>query len=327
MKRREFITLLGGAAATWPLAARAQQPTMPVIGFFSSTSPDTFTERLGKFSQGLKEQGFVEGESVAIVYRFADNQADRLPELAADLVRRKVAVIATGGPPATFAAQAATTTIPITFLVGDDPVRLGLAAGLSRPDRNLTGINIFNAEVAAKRLELLRDLLPGMTRIAVLANPADAAIMETQRRDLDTAARAMRLHIQTLDANTSGEIDAAFKAFSRERPDAVFVPTTPFFNGRRVQLAQLAAFHHLPATYALRDYAEVGGLMSYGSNIVDGYRQVGVYVGRVLKGAKPADLPIVQANKFELVINLQTARMLELAVPPSLLAIADEVIE
>jgi len=327
MRRRNFISLLAGAAATWPLTVRAQQQALPAVGFLSSTSPDTFTERLHKFSQGLKEQGFVEGESVAIVYRFADNQADRLPELAADLVRRKVAVIATGGPPATFAAQAATTTIPITFLVGDDPVRLGLAASLSRPDRNLTGINIFNAEVAAKRLELLRDLVPGMTRIAVLANPADAAVMETQRRDLDTAARAMGLHIQTLDANTSGEIDAAFKAFGRERPDAVFVPTTPFFNGRRVQLAQLAAFHHLPATYALRDYAEAGGLMSYGSNVADGWRQVGIYIGRVLKGAKPADLPIVQANKFELVINMQTARMLDLVVPPSLLAIADDLIE
>jgi len=327
MKRREFITLLGGAAATWPLAARAQQPTMPVIGFFSSTSPDMFSERLRKFSQGLKEQGFVEGENLAILYRFADNQADRLPELAADLVRRKVAVNAAGGPPATFAAQAATATIPVTFLVADDPVRLGLAVSLSRPGSNMTGINVFNAEVAAKRLEFLHDLVPGMTRIAVFVDRADAAMMETQLRDAGTAARAMGLRIQTLDANTGAEIEAAFKALSRERPDAVFVPTSPFFNGRRVQLAQLAAFHHLPATYALRDYAEVGGLMSYGSNIADGYRQVGIYVGRVLKGAKPADLPIVQANKFELVINLQTARMLELAVPPSLLAIADEVIE
>ena len=326
LRRRDFITLLGGAAA-WPLAARAQQPTMPVIGFLVSTSPDGFTERLRKFSQGLREQGFVEGENLAILYRFADNQADRLPELAADVVRRKVAVIATGGPPATFAAQAATATIPIAFLVADDPVRLRLAVSLSRPGNNMTGINVFNAEVAAKRLELLRDLVPGVTRIAVFVNPADPEMMETQLRDVGTAARAMGLHIQTHDATTSAEIDGAFKAFGRERPDAVFVPTSPFFNGRRVQLAQLAAFHHLPATYALRDYAEVGGLMSYGSNIVDGYRQVGIYVGRVLKGAKPADLPIVQANKFELVINMHTARMLDLVVPPSLLALADEVIE
>ena len=326
IKRRDLITLLGGAAAL-PLAARAQQPAMPVIGFLGTGSPEVLADRLRAFRQGLSEAGYVEAENVAIVYRFAENQTDRLPELAADLVRRKVAVIATGGPPATFAAQAATASIPITFLVADYPVRLGLAVSLSRPGSNMTGINVFNAEVAAKRLELLRDLVPGVARIAVLANAADATMMETQLRDVDTAARAMALHMQTLKADTSGEIDAAFKTFGRERPDAVFVTTSPFLNGRRIQLAQLAAFHHLPATYALRDYAEAGGLMSYGSNIVDGYRQVGIYVGRVLKGAKPADLPIVQANKFELVINMQTARMLDLVVPPSLLALADEVIE
>jgi ABC-type uncharacterized transport system substrate-binding protein len=327
MRRREFITLLGGAATAWPFAARAQQPAMPVIGFLGTASPEVFADRLRAFRQGLSEAGYVEGENVTIVYCFAENDTDRLPELAADLVRRKVAVIATGGPPATFAAQAATTSIPITFLVADDPVRLGLAVSLSRSGSNMTGINVFNAEVASKRLELLRDLVPGVARIAVLANAADAAMMETQLRDVATAARAMALHIQTLNADTSSEIDAAFKTFGRERPDAVFVTTSPFLNGRRIQLAQLAAFHHLPATYALRDYAEAGGLMSYGSNIVDGYRQVGIYVGRVLKGAKPTDLPIVQASKFELVINMQTARMLDLVVPPTLLAIADEVIE
>jgi putative tryptophan/tyrosine transport system substrate-binding protein len=327
MRRREFITLLGGAATAWPFAARAQQPAMPVIGFLGTASPEVFADRLRAFRQGLSEAGYVEGENVTIVYRFAENDTDRLPELAADLVRRKVAVIATGGPPATFAAQAATTSIPITFLVADDPVRLGLAVSLSRSGSNMTGINVFNAEVASKRLELLRDLVPGVARIAVLANAADAAMMETQLRDVATAARAMALHIQTLNADTSSEIDAAFKTFGRERPDAVFVTTSPFLNGRRIQLAQLAAFHHLPATYALRDYAEAGGLMSYGSNIVDGYRQVGIYVGRVLKGAKPTDLPIVQASKFELVINMQTARMLDLVVPPTMLAIADEVIE
>ena len=324
--RRELLAALGGAAAL-PLAARAQQPAMPVIGFLGTGSPEVLADRLRAFRQGLSEAGYVEAENVAIVYRFAENQTDRLPELAADLVRRKVAVIATGGPPATFAAQAATASIPITFLVADDPVRLGLAVSLSRPGSNMTGINVFNAEVAAKRLELLRDLVPGVARIAVLANAADATMMETQLRDVDTAARAMALHMQTLKADTSGEIDAAFKTFGRERPDAVFVTTSPFLNGRRIQLAQLAAFHHLPATYALRDYAEAGGLMSYGSNIVDGYRQVGIYVGRVLKGAKPTDLPIVQASKFELVINMQTARMLDIVVPPTLLAIADEVIE
>jgi putative ABC transport system substrate-binding protein len=327
MRRREFIALLGGSATAWPFAVRAQQPTMPVVGFLGTGSPEVFADRLRAFRQGLSEAGYVEGENVAIVYRFAENQTDRLPELAADLVRRKVAVIATGGPPATFAAQAATASIPITFLVADDPVRLGLAVSLSRPGSNMTGINVFNAEVAAKRLELLRDLVPGVARIAVLANAADATMMETQLRDVDTAARAMALHIQTVNTDTPGEIDTAFKTFGRERPDAVFVTTSPFLNGRRIQLAQLAAFHHLPATYALRDYAEAGGLMSYGSNIVDGYRQVGVYAGRVLKGAKPTDLPIVQASKFELVINMQTARMLDLVVPPSLLAIADEVIE
>jgi putative ABC transport system substrate-binding protein len=327
MKRREFITLLGGATAAWPLAARAQQSGMLVIGFLSTGSPEVFADRLRAFRQGLTETGYVEGENVAILYRFAENQTDRLPELVADLVRRKVALIAAGGPPATFAAQAATASIPITFLVADDPVRLGLAVSLPRPGSNMTGINVFNAEVAAKRLELLRDLVPSVARIAVLANAADAAMMETQLRDVETAARAMALHIQVLKADTTGEIDAAFKTFGRERPDAVFVTTSPFLNGRRIQLAQLAAFHHLPATYALRDYAEAGGLMSYGSNIVDGYRQVGIYVGRILKGAKPTGLPIVQATKFELVINAQTARMLGLTIPDKLRALADEVIE
>src|SRR5215472_13087543 len=222
IRRRELITLLGGATA-WPLVVQAQQPAMPAIGFLSTGSPEVFADRLRAFRQGLIEAGFVEGENVAILYRFAENQTDRLPELAADLVRHKVAVIAAGGPPATFAAQAATASIPITFLVADDPVRLGLAASLSRPGRNMTGINVFNAEVAAKRLELLRDLVPGVTRIAVLANAADAAMMETQLRDVDTAARAMGLHIKMLNVDTTGEIDAAFKTFGREPPDAVFV--------------------------------------------------------------------------------------------------------
>jgi putative tryptophan/tyrosine transport system substrate-binding protein len=319
--------LIGGAAAAWPSTAGAQQAAMPVVGFLDSRSPDALTDRLRGFRQGLKESGYLEGENVAIAYRFAENQADRLPELAADLVRRQVAVIATGGPPATFAAKAATAIIPTVFVIADDPVRLGFVVSLSRPGGNMTGINAFNSEVAAKRLELLRHLVPRATRVAVLVNSADATMTETQLRDVDTAARAMALQIQTRNANTSTEIDAAFEAFGRERPDAVFVATTPFLNGRRVQLAQLAAFHRLPATYALRDYVEAGGLMSYGSNIVDGFRQVGIYAGRILKGAKPADLPVVQANKFELVINAQTARMLGLVVPPSLLAIADEVIE
>jgi len=327
MKRREFITLLGGAMAARPLAARAQQPAIPVIGYLDSRSPDAIADRLRGFRQGLKETGYVEGENLAIVYRFAENQVDRLPELAADLVRRRVAVIASAGPPATLAVKAATATIPAVFVVGDDPVRLGLAASLSRPGGNMSGINVFNSEVAAKRLEFLRDLVPRVARVAVLIDPADSMMTETQLRDLDAAARAMGLQIGRLNANTIAEINAAFASFDRQRPDAVFVATGPFLNGRRVQLAQLAAFHRLPATYALHDCVEAGGLMSYGSDIVDGFRQVGIYAGRVLKGAKPADLPVVQANKFELVINAQTARMLGLTVPPSLLALADAVIE
>jgi putative tryptophan/tyrosine transport system substrate-binding protein len=327
VKRREFITLLGGAAAAWPLAARAQQPAMPAIGFLDSRLPDALTDRLHGFREGLKDTGYVEGENVAIVYRLAENQDDRLPELAADLVRRRVAVIATAGTPSTFAAQAATKTIPVVFLVGDDPVRLGLATSLSRPGGNMTGINVFNSEVTAKRLELLRELVPKLVRIAVLVNPDDATLTETQLKGVNAAAGAMGLQIEVFSANTSAEIDAAFETMGRERPDAVLVGTTAFLNGRRVQLAHLATFHRLPAIYALRDYAEAGGLMSYGSNIVDGFHQVGLYTGRILKGAKPADLPVVQANKFELVINVQTARMLGLSLPDRLLAVADAVIE
>ncbi len=326
MRRRAFISLLGGAAA-WPVAARAQQQAMPAIGFLDSRLPDAITDRLRGFRQGLKDTGYVEGENVSIVYRFAENQDDRLPELASELVRQRVAVIVTSGPLAAFAAKAATATIPITFLVGDDPVRLGLVTSLARPGGNMTGINIFNSELAAKRLELLRELVPRAARLAVLLNPADVSLTETQLKEVSAAARTMGLQIEVLNANTSLEINAAFETMGRERPDAVFVAVTPFLNGRRVQLAQLAAFHRLPATYAVRDYAEAGGLMSYGSNIVDAYRQVGIYSGRILKGAKPADLPVVQAAKFELVINRQTARMLDLDVPDRLLAIADEVIE
>src|SRR5215469_1863136 len=326
MKRRAFITLLGGAAAAWPLAARGQQAAMPVIGFLDSRLPDAITDRLRAFRQGLKDVGYVEGENLAIVYRLANNQDDRLPELAADLARRGVAVIATAGSPSTFAAKVATTTIPIVFLTGDDPVRLGFVKSLSRPGGNLTGINVFNSEVTAKRMELLRELLPHLARIAVLVNPADANT-ETQLKAVTEAGRAMGLQIQVFNADTSAEIDAAFETMGRERPDAVLVGTTAFLNGRRVQLAHQASFHRLPAIHASRDYVEAGGLISYGSDIVNGFRQVGLYTGRILKGAKPEDLPVVQANKFELVINAQTARMFGLAVPDRLLAVADEVIE
>jgi putative tryptophan/tyrosine transport system substrate-binding protein len=326
MKRRDFITLLGGVAAAWPLAAPAQQPVMPVIGYLDSRSPEGVADRLRGFRQGLKESGYVENENVTIVYRWAENRPDRLQELVTDLVRRRVAMIATAGPAPTFAVKAASTTIPIVFLVGDDPVRLGLVTSLSRPGGNMTGINLLNAELAAKRLELLRELVPRATRVAVVVNPADV-LTETQLKDVEAAARTMGVQIQVFNADSSAEINTAFEAIGRERPDAIFVGTTPFLNGRRVQLAQLAAFHRLPATYALRDYVEAGGLMSYGSDIVDGYRQVGVYTGRILKGAKPADLPVVQSTKFELIINSQTARMLSLTVPPTLLARADEVIE
>src|SRR5262249_4994378 len=289
--------------------------------------PDAMSDRLRAFRQGLKDAGYVEGENVAIIYRFAENQMDQLPELAAELVRRQVAVIATTVSTATFAAKAATPTIPIVFLVGEDPVRLGLVASLARPSGNLTGINLFTAELTAKRLELLRELVPTAIRVAVLVNPADGPITEATLRDAEGAARAVGLQIQVLNANTSREIDAAFETMARERPDALFVATSPFFIGRRIQLVQLAAFHRLPATYSLREMAESGGLMSYGANIGDAFGQVGAYTGRILKGAKPADLPVVQSSKFELLINAQIARMLGLTVPPSLLAIADEVIE
>jgi putative tryptophan/tyrosine transport system substrate-binding protein len=328
MKRREFISLVGGAAASslsWPLAARAQQPAMPVVGFLHPTSSDTFDDRLRKFRQGLKDAGYVEGENVAILFRFAENQPDRLPELATDLVRRQVAVMA-AFQGATPAAKAATTAIPIVFAVNEDPVRAGLVASLARPGGNLTGINFLTGELVAKRLEFLRELVPGAARVAVLVDPSDFSA-ETTVRDVAAAARAIGLQIQVLNASTSHEIDAAFATFVRERPDALLVSGNPFFTGRRVQLALLAVRHALPATYATREIAEAGGLMSYGSNIADAWRQVGGYIGRVLKGAKPADLPVVQASKFELVINAQTARMLGLTVPQTLLATADEVIE
>jgi putative tryptophan/tyrosine transport system substrate-binding protein len=328
VKRREFIALLGSAAAIWPPAARAQQPSMPVIGFLGATSRVSDTDNLRAFGQGLKETGYIEGENVLTEYRWAEDQPDRLPALADDLVRRRVAVIVTvHGPFVTFAAKAATASIPIVFLIGDDPVRVGLVANLARPGGNVTGINFVSGELVAKRLQLLRELVSGAARVAVLVNPANATQTESTLRDVEPAARTMGLQVRVLKANTSREIDAGFAGFGRERPDALFVASGAYLTSRRVQLVQLAARHAIPASYPGRQYVEVGGLMSYGSNLADGWRQLGVYTARILKGTKPADLPVVQASKFELVINAQTARMLGLAVPDKLLAAADEVIE
>jgi ABC-type uncharacterized transport system substrate-binding protein len=304
VRRREFITLLGGATA-WSLAARAQQLAMPVVGFLHPSSPEPY--RLRAFLQGLKDVGFVEGENVSIEYRWADNRLDRLPALAAELVQRRVSVIATAGPPAVFAAKGATTTIPIVFLVGEDPVKLGLVASLARPGGNLTGINFLAVEVAAKRLGLLRELVPGATRIAVFVNPANVSVTEAVLRDIPEVARAIGLQINVINAGTIREIDAAFATLTNERADALFLANDPFFIDRRVQLAQLAARHSLPSIGQDRLYAEAGGLISYGANLGDAYRQVAVYIGRIVKGGKPADLPVVQSSKFELVINASTA--------------------
>jgi putative ABC transport system substrate-binding protein len=328
MRRREFIAGLGGTV-TWPLAARAQQPpAIPVIGFLHPTSPDTNADRLRGFRQGLKDTSYVEGENVVIDYRWAEGQFDRLPEMAVALVHRKVAVIVSpqGGAPA-LAAKVATATIPIVFNVAEDPVRLGLVMSLARPGGNLTGINFFSAELVAKRLELLRQLVPSASRVAVLINPANAATAENTLRDAESAARAMGLQIQILNASTSSEINAAFATLVRERPAAFFVGGDSFFTSRRVQLTLLAAHHSIPTIYSDRDFVEVGGLVSYGTNIAETWRQVGVYAGRILKGAKPADMPVVQSSKFELVINAETARLHGLTVPQTLLARADEVIE
>jgi len=327
LKRRDFITLIGGAAVAWPLAARAQQGAVPVVGFLNSASPATYSHLLGAFRLGLKESGFIEGENVTIEYRWAENEFDRLPALARELVRRQVAVIAaTGGIHSALAAKAATSTIPIVFNIGDDPVRLGLVASVARPGGNVTGVNNFIYELVAKRLALLRELVPSAARVAVLVNPANAQTATTLR-DVEAAARPAGLQIQIAKAGTAREIDAAFAALARDRVDGLFVPPDPLFISRRIQLVQLAARHELPATYPVRDFAEAGGLMSYGTNTADAWHQTGVYTGRILKGTAPAELPVLQPTKFELVINAQTARMLDLAVPPSLFATADEVIE
>jgi putative ABC transport system substrate-binding protein len=327
MRRRQFIAGLAGAVA-WPVAVRAQQAAVPVIGLVSGSSADASASSVAAFRKGLGESGYVEGQNVMVEYHWFEGQYDRLPALMADLVRRRVAVIATpSSAPASIAAKAATATIPIVFGVGEDPVKLGLVASLARPGGNATGINAFYAEVLAKRLGLLHQLVPKAVRVAVLVNPAAATNAETTFREVQEAARTIRLQIQVLNASTSREIDAAFVTLARERPDALFVAPDSFFTNRAVQLATLAARDRLPAAYANRIPVVVGGLMSYGTDIADRYRQTGVYTGKILNGAKPADLPVVQSIRFEFVINLQTARALGIEVPPTLLAIADEVIE
>jgi putative tryptophan/tyrosine transport system substrate-binding protein len=325
MRRREFITLLGGAAA-WPLAARAQQRAMPVIGFLNIQSPDAIANRVRGFRQGLKDAGYVEGENVTIEYRWAEGRFDRLPALAAELVRRQVVVIVAANTPSALAAKAVTTTIPIVFNVAEDPVKLGLVASLARPGGNLTGANSFIGELAAKRLELLRELLPGITRVTALVNPT-TPLAESALKDIEPAARAMGMQIKVLNASNSGEINSALATFVHERPDALFVSADSVFTTRRVQLVHLATRYAVPASYYAREFPEVGGLMSYGSNQSDNYRQVGIYAGHILKGTKPVDLPVVQSTKFELIINVQTARVLGLTVPDKLLVAADEVIE
>ena len=327
MKRREFIMLLGGVAAGCPFIAQAQQPAMPVVGLLYSSSSGTTADVQRAFRAGLKETGFIENENLTILDRWADNKIERIPELAAELIRRQVAVLTTSGNDAALAVKAATSTIPIVFLVGEDPTRLGLVASLARPGGNATGVNFLVGELVPKRLELLRDLVPGLGHVAVLVNPASATTTELTLRDLQSAEHAIGLQIEVLNADTSDEIELAFAGIARLRPGALFVGPGPFFTNRRVQLTQLAARHAIPASYGVREFPEVGGLMSYGASLAEAHRQIGIYTGRILKGAKPADLPVMQSSKYELVINQPTARMLGLTVPPSLLAIADEVIE
>ena len=327
MRRREFITLLCGAAAAWPIAARAQQSTLPVVGFVDGGSLDASASRAAAFRKGLNETGYVEGQNVAVEYHWLEGRYDNLPALMADLVRRQVAVIATPLAAPALAAKAATATIPIVFGVGEDPAKLGLVASLARPGSNATGINIFVQEVVAKRLRLLHDLVPKAVHVSVLVNPGNSAVAESTVRDVQKAAPTMGLQIQILNATTIGEIDAAFATLAREHPDALFVAPDTFFTSRRVQFATLTARNSIPACYAVRDFVVAGGLMSYGTDITDMFHQVGVYTGSILNGTKPADLPVLQLSKFELVINLQTARALGIEVPEEVLSIADAVIE
>jgi putative ABC transport system substrate-binding protein len=329
--RRGFLTRLGGGAASLllrPLAARAQQPALPVVAFINAGAADSSAPRAAAFRKGLVETGYVEGQNVTVEYHWLEGQYDRLPALVDDLVRRQVAVIATPAfTPGALAAKAATATIPIVFGVGEDPVRLGLVASLARPGGNVTGVNFFNTEVTAKELRLLHDLVPKAVRIAVLVNPANATTAKPTLREVQEAAPTLGLQIRILNATTIGEIDAAFATLARDRPDALFVGGDGFFTSRRGQFATLTAVNKIPAAYSTREIVAAGGLMSYGTDLADAFHQVGFYTGSILKGAKPADLPVLQSTKFEFVLNLQTARALGIDVPPGVLSIADEVIE
>jgi putative tryptophan/tyrosine transport system substrate-binding protein len=326
--RRDFITLLGGAAAAArPIGARAQQPTIPVIGFLNSESPDLFAYLVLAFRQGLSQSGYVEGSNVAIEYRWAHGQYDRLPALVADLIRREVIVIAANSPAPVMAAKAATTTIPVVFATGYDPVAAGLVASLARPGSNLTGVTSLTAEVGPKRVELLYELVPTATSIALLVNPAAGSLHETISTDLKAAARKLRLQFQVLYASTERDFDAVFASVAQLRASGLVIGSDPFFNSQSKQLAALAIRHAVPAIYQYREFAMAGGLMSYGGSLTDMYRQVGVLTSRILRGEKPADLPVQQSTKVELIVNLKTAKALGLTVPPTLLAIADEVIE
>jgi putative ABC transport system substrate-binding protein len=324
--RRAFITLLGGAAVVWPLAARAQQRPAAVIGFLSSSTLADRARYLTSFQQGLRETGYVEGQNVAIEYRWAQDQYDRLPDLAADLVRNQVAVIAAQDLSSAMVAKAATTTIPIVFIIGSDPVKLGLVSGLNRPGDNVTGVTFVAAQLGAKQLGLLHELRPEAVRVGVLVDPNYPAIASFVS-DVQAAASSIRKQIEVLEAPTGRDIDGAFASLAQKPSDALLVGPSPLLNNRRVQLVTLAAYHRIPAIYIWREAAEAGGLMSYGTSLSDAYRQAGVYTGRILNGEKPVDLPVIQSVKFEFVINLNTAKAFGLSLPPGLLAIADEVIE
>jgi putative tryptophan/tyrosine transport system substrate-binding protein len=327
LRRREFMTLLGGAAAAWPLGARAQQPAMPVIGFLGSESPGPYASRLHAFRAGLSEIGYVEGRNVAIEYRWAEGQADRSAALAIDLVRRQVNVVATGGTPAARAAKAATTTIPVVFNVPVDPVAAGLVTSLNRPGGNLTGVATLNVELGAKRLELLREVVPTASTVALLVNPTNPMVTETLSGDLQVAAHTIGLKLHVLQASTERDIDKVFATLAQLRIDGLVIGTDPFFTFQSEQLAALALRHAVPAIFQYREFAAAGGLMSYGGSVTDNYRLIGTYTGRILKGEKPADLPVHQSTKVELIINLKTAKTFGLSVPITLLGRADEVIE